>query len=108
MRVIFQRYNNRRTTFTGTVIRAGTKRSDGYIKPTLLIRNVTDSTGRITADHIWMDITHDFFALWLQPGDIVRFDARVKPYKKGNGSIDYELNHQTKLIKIISTERETP
>jgi len=72
-----------RGTFTGTFIRFGSKA--GYRGPesTLLLGDVRDTEDRAMTDHLWFNLTKGFDALDLQPGDRVRFDARVKMYLKG-------------------------
>jgi hypothetical protein len=103
-----------RGTFTGTVVRFGSKTSYGYTVRTLLLVNVRDLTDNPITDHLWFNLTKGFAALNLLPGDVVQFDARVKPYTKGYQGHredvfdcpvqqDYKLSHPTKLKKLAKT-----
>ncbi len=58
-------------------------------------------------DHLWFNLTKAFAALSLEMGDIVQFEARVKPYLKGYVSrdhhlqeIDYRLDRPTRVKKV--------
>ena len=63
-------------------------------------------------DHLWFNNTKAFQAVNLEAGDVVEFDARVKPYEKGYKgrreyvdkpiTIDYKLSWPTKVEKITS------
>lgn len=107
-----------RATFTGTYIRTGSKASYKYTAPTLLLQNVKDSTGKVVTDHLWCNFTKGFAALGLKYGDLVQFDARVKPYTKGYQGrrddvydkpveLDYKLSHPTKLSKVGVSDMRT-
>jgi hypothetical protein len=112
MRKSLEKINEVRSTFIGTFSRSGVKSSFGYTKPTLLLVDVRDqSTGEIVTDHLWFNLTKGFEALNLSSGDVVQFDARVKPYQKGylgrrddvwdkEPEIDYKLSHPTKIKKV--------
>jgi hypothetical protein len=76
-----------------------------------LLKDVKDAaTGVIMTDHLWFNLTKGFAALGpLEPGAIVEFDARVKPYQKGcvnwrqgidERMIDYKLSHPTKIRRV--------
>jgi hypothetical protein len=103
--------NEVRCTFTGTFVRIGTKSSFGYPKQTLLLADVKNSDDKVVTDHTWLNFTKGFAALDLNPGDVVRFDARVKKYRKGYlgyrddvydkpVETDYKLSHPTRLQKL--------
>ena len=99
-----------RGQFTGTFVRIGTKSSYGYLKHTLLLKDVTDKAGKVVTDHLWFNLTKGFAALGLTPGDVVQFEARVRPYEKGYRGYrddvdkpietDYKLSHPTRLRKV--------
>jgi hypothetical protein len=100
-----------RGSFTGTFERIGVKTSFGYTKKTVLLKDIKDSRGTLVADHLWFNLTKGFEALGLQPGDSVRFDARVKEYIKGYRGrrddvfgkpieVDYKLSHPTRIGKV--------
>ena len=73
-----------RGTFRGTVHRFGTKPGwKGRELRTILLVEVTDDTGAVVADHLWVNDTKALAALALQPGEVVEFQARVTVYTKG-------------------------
>lgn len=114
MRKELQKMKDERATFTATFERNGMKRDYGRDKPTILLNNVCDTTGKQVTDHIWFDLTKGFAALDLQPGDRIRFDARVKKYQKGyqghridvmrSVEYDYKLSYPTKIVKITDID----
>ena len=67
---------------------------------------------RVVTDHLWFNDTKGFRGLGeLIEGDIIQFDARVRPYVKGYVSprryidereLDYRLSHPTKMKKLHS------
>lgn len=116
MRSELKKINQVRGRFTGVVDRSGTKKSFGYIKPTILFTQIKDSAGNIVTDHLWFNLTKGFDSLELQQGDLVEFDARVKRYEKGyrgyrddidrSVETDYKLSHPTKIVKIVIAEEK--
>ena len=111
--------NGIRATFSGIVERYGTKSSYGHPKPTLLLKDIKDGGGMIVTEHLWFNLTQGFAKLGLQPGDAVKFDARVKPYIKGYRGYrddvydkpieeDYKLSHPTNLRKMIIPDVQLP
>src|SRR5690554_2493377 len=70
--------NGERMSFTGTIGRYGGKGGGKY---TILMVDVRHLDGRLATDHVWFNLTKGFKDLRLQPGERVRFDARVKPYQ---------------------------
>lgn len=100
-----------RATFRAVFVRFGEKTSYGYTKKTLLFQDVRDSHDRVMTDHLWFTAGKWSELVDLGPGDVVQFEARVTPYKKGYRggrddydlpppSIDYRLSHPTKVKKI--------
>lgn len=110
MRKELQKIKEIRASFTGTFERIGTKSSFGYLKQTVLLKDIKDSAGKIVADHLWFNLTKGFASLGLSQGDTVTFDARVKKYEKGYKGYredvykpietDYKLSHPTRLAKL--------
>lgn len=111
MRKDLKKIEEVRCTFMGVFAQVGTKISFGHTKQTLLLTEVKDAHGKIVTDHLWFNFTKGFAALGLAPGDIVRFDARVKRYTKGYRGYqddvydspietDYKLSHPTRLEKV--------
>jgi len=117
MRKKLKQINGERRTFRGTFECFGTKNGwKGEIVPTVLLVNITTPDGELLADHLWFNLTKQFKALDLQPGDMIEFDARVKPYTKGYFGrredvykpieTDYKLSHPTK-VRLISRKAAT-
>lgn len=110
MRKQLKKIENVRSTFTGTFERYGLK--SGFMSPTvtLLLKDVRDDAGKIVTDHLWFNKTKGMENLGeLVEGQVIKFDARVKPYVKGyvnnkygidNRTLDYKLSHPTKLSII--------
>lgn len=73
-----------RRRFKGVFVRVGKKRGWKAPLTTLLLSDIVDvKTGKSVADHLWFTMGKRFGTLSLQPGDIVKFDARVTEYVKG-------------------------
>jgi hypothetical protein len=106
--------NEERKRFTGIFVRFGKKSGwKGRSEDTLMLRDICDATTqqRVT-DHLWFNVTKEFDALNLKPGQSVEFDARSKQYTKGyvnklgsvdNRKYDYKLSHPTKVAKVSKT-----
>lgn len=103
-----------RERFRGTFNRYSLKSSyKGLPKETILLADVQTIQGQHVTDHLWFNHTKGFRALgMLYPGDIIAFDARVRPYAKGYVSrdedrreIDYKLSHPTKLVILGKAAR---
>ena len=110
MREKLKERNHSRERFKGQFQKFGIKSSyRGPPKQTILFLDIKNSQGEIVTDHLWFNYTKGFKNLGeLHPGDIIAFDARVRPYVKcyvgrgeDNREIDYKLSHPTK-IKFIS------
>jgi hypothetical protein len=111
MRKELKKMDDQRDVFTGIFKKYGIK--SNYKAPstdTLLLVNIRDGQGAFITDHLWFNLTKGFEKLGaLKEGDQVRFEARVKKYKKGyinrkigvdQSSLDYKLSHPTKMVKI--------
>jgi hypothetical protein len=93
-------------------------KSTFFKEKTLLFVDVRLSTGTIVTDHIWFSMTKGFNALGtLEAGDVVSFEARVKPYTKGRRhwdeddqfgfEIDYKLSFPTNIKRVFISQDET-
>ena len=111
MRVKLKEKNHERGTFTGTFQKFGSKNSFGYTKQTILLTDICDSDEIKVADHLWFTMGKQFAQLKLQTGDKVKFNARIKSYRKGYKGyredvfgkpiqVDYKLSHPTKMEKL--------
>ncbi|RGP36935.1 hypothetical protein [Pseudotabrizicola alkalilacus] len=97
-----------RFAVTATVERFGSK--SGYKGPveTILLTCVKDADGKPLTDHIWLARGKQWMA--INPGDRVRFTARVDSYVRGyqgrrydvpvSQEIDYKLTRPTKVSVI--------
>lgn len=102
MRARLQTLEERRQIFTGSFERVGYKpryRGSASIM-TVLIKDVRNENGKFLTAHAWLNYTKRLQELNLSWGDRIEFQARVKEYRKGNGSIDYRLSHPTRVRKI--------
>lgn len=107
MREKLEVIDGQRMTFTGLLKRYGGKGGGKY---TILMTDVRHLDGRLATDHVWFNLTKGFKELRLDPGERVRFDARVKPYTKGYKGTrkaidkpikdDYKLSHPTKISRV--------
>jgi hypothetical protein len=106
---------NVRATFTATFIRFGSKHQhQGTTATTLLFQEIKNDAGITVADHLWFTMTRGFEDCRLQPGDRIRFEARIKSYSKGyrgfqkalqtKTNYDYKLSHPTRIIKLNSMD----
>lgn len=98
--------SEKRHVFYGTFARYGIK--DGYKCPlkTVLLVDVKDENKKIITTHLWFNLTKSFKNLEMQPGDLVMFNGRVKPYMKGYRGkrtdvfapieMDYQIEYPTK------------
>lgn len=112
MRTKLRKINNIRSKFSGTFVRYGKKTFGVHETTTLLFHHITAlDTGHFMADHIWFNMTVGFEALGeLKPGDVIKFEARVKRYVKGYKGyrddvedrpieVDYKLSFPTKVSR---------
>ena len=111
MRKELKKMDTQREVFTGVFSKYGIKSNyKGPSTDTLLLMNIRDEAGAIVTDHLWFNLTKGFEKLGsLKKGDRIRFEARVKRYKKGyvnrkigidQQSFDYKLSHPTKMEKM--------
>ncbi len=114
MRETFAQAEGRRGLFTATFKRFGQKWGWKYPIKTVLLVNVSDQSGKVTADHIWFTCGKQFKALDLKPGDKIEFVGRITAYEKGyKGNrdddyfddrppieTDYRISFPTKIRKL--------
>jgi hypothetical protein len=116
MRKKLEKMEDIRTIFKGVFVRYGTKNGYKGVVRTVLLKDISDSSGRILSDHLWFTLTLGFDKLgYLTGGEKIEFCARVKEYEKGYKghdwersmesplSIDYKLSHPTK-VRIVGDE----
>lgn len=83
MREILQTLDGQRLTFVATFNRYGAHRIFGDVcEQTVLLADVATLDGLKCTDHLWMACGARFDRFELKPGDVLMFDARVKPYHK--------------------------
>ena len=102
MRKELSKMEDERGSFIGTFKRYGTKTNyKGFPEKTILLVNIKSSSGKVVSDHLWFNFTKQFEKLGdLKDGDIVRFDARVKPYVKGYVNFREEIDHRELDYKV--------
>ena len=57
--------------------------------------------GKPITDHVWMNCGRRFYGLLPQRFQWLQFEARVKIYKRKDGSTDYKLSYPSK-VSIVS------
>ena len=116
MRDNFAKASGQRGTFTATFKRFGMKKGFKFPIKTVLLVDIKDNSGKVTADHLWFTCGKQFKALNLIEGDRLQFVGRITPYEKGykgNREVefddrppietDYRISFPTQ-IKNISRE----
>ena len=111
MRAALKKIEEQREAFIGVFSKYGLKTNyRGSSTETLLLLQIRDQSGDFVCDHLWFNLTKGFAELGtLKQGDRIRFQARVKKYKKGyvnrqagidQSKFDYKLSHPTKIEKL--------
>lgn len=73
--------DGKRRVFTGTFKRIG-KKHGSKSGATLLLVDIKNNRGDIVCDHLWINYTKGIAKLdSLFPGDVLKFNARIKSYK---------------------------
>jgi hypothetical protein len=126
MRDNFAQAEGRRGTFTATFKRFGSKRGFKWPIKTVLLTNVSDNSGKVTADHLWFTCGKQFSRLNLIEGDRVQFVGRITSYQKGYAgycegdyedrapvSTDYKISFPTQVRNLskqnfIAATQELP
>lgn len=112
VRTKLERIDDERDSFYGVFKRCG-RASNG--KLTVLMTDIRNKHGNLVADHIWFNLTKGFKDIgFMSPGEMLRFDARVRQYEKGykgqkdevlarNGGIkqDYKLSHPSQIKRYL-------
>jgi hypothetical protein len=71
---------------------------NGYHQPTILLTDIRDvRTGERLTDHMWFK--KGVWSMYIRPGDVISFDARVGQYVKGSGKRDFRMQRPTKVVK---------
>jgi len=118
MREGLMAFDGQRLAVTAMVERFGCRaRFSDVFEETLLLRNVRTIDGVLLADHLWLFMGARFGAVDPQPGDVLCFTARVRPYVKHklvsrrNGrlqrirhTLDYGLNYPTRVSKLAMAQ----
>jgi len=118
MREDLKKANGKRKRFTGTFVRFGIKHNfRGLATRTVLITDIVcKKDPSIKCDHMWFNLTKEFYKANLKEGDTVQFEARVKPYWKGYRGYkeedqedhpiekDYKLNYP-KGVKVVKKRK---
>ncbi|MDD4454380.1 MAG: hypothetical protein PHI67_03570 [Candidatus Methanomethylophilaceae archaeon] len=118
MRTNLQGLAGRRVTLTAVFWQYGTYRGNGCSGKSILLRQVRDLSGRLLADHAWINYTAGFDAAGeFRRGDAVRFTATVDEYIKGYRgtkiddrlarppAVDYRLKFPRRVEKTGRNER---
>lgn len=111
MRKQLEKQNNIRLSFIGIFERFGIKTNyHGFPEKTILLKNIKNIKNKIVCDHLWFNHTKQFQSLGdIKQGVAIKFDARIKKYKKGyvnyhkfinEQTFDYKLSHPTKISII--------
>lgn len=98
MRRKLQAVEGQRLTFIGAFERLGVKAGYNSQDLTVLLKDVRRASGEMMTDHQWFNYTKGFQVLRLEKGDLVQFDARSMPYRRGKN--DYQLDRPTKIKKL--------
>lgn len=107
-----------RHTFYGTFARYGVKSGyRSYVKTVLLV-DIKNENKKVLTTHLWFNLTKGFEKLEMQPGDLIMFKGRIKPYVKGYMGrrndifapieMDYLIQYPTqiKIVKRKNKERK--
>lgn len=113
VRTKLKRIDDVRDSFYGKFERFG-RATDGQL--TLLITDIHNKHGNIIADHVWFKRTKGFKDLgFIEPGEYIRFDARIKAYEKGykgqddrilktkgnDIKTDYKFSHPSQVKRFL-------
>lgn len=118
MREQLKELNGVRQSFSATFVRFGSKPAfKGPPIKTALFYDITDATGKVLTDHVWMVVGKQIAELDLQPGDEIAYTARVTEYWRGYKgrredddlppiTKDYRLSFPTQFKKIVKTTEQ--
>lgn len=118
MREALAARNGQRLQVQATVVRLSMRIGWGVVRePTILLGPVATVDGEPLCDHLWMPVGRRLAALDLQPGDMVRFSARVATYRRGlyrlpgeaaQFTIDYGLSYPTRCTVVARAPEPVP
>lgn len=110
MREELERREGERDLYLARIERYGTKRGVYGSVETILLRDVTDASGEIVADHLWLTVGAGLRQLAARAGEFIEFRATASAYRKGYRgnrdidapapSIDYKLANARKLRRL--------
>ena len=91
--------DGKKHTFLATMERYGSfiNRVTGEKTRTILLKNVTDTKGKVLTDHVWVREDSYLRKSSLTAGKLYAFEARIGTYDRGRTSRDFRL---TKIRKI--------
>jgi hypothetical protein len=97
-----------------TVLRFGARPGwTGAKQRTVLLGQLTSTDGAPLCDHLWLVVGSRLAALDLQPGDVLAFSGRVRPYQR-RGTVaaadpeqrtDYALAYPTRCTVVARAEQ---
>jgi hypothetical protein len=100
-----------------TVLRRSTRPGwAGAKQPTVLLGEVRSTDGALLADHLWLVVGRRLGAINPQPGDLLAFSGRVRPYLHRHsrstgevipGSEDFTLAFPSRCI-VLSRAPQAP
>ncbi|MCR5238107.1 MAG: hypothetical protein K6E34_13000 [Lachnospiraceae bacterium] len=93
--------DGKKHTFLATMERYGSfiDRTTGEKTRTILLKNITDTAGKILTDHVWVREDSYLRNATLAAGKLYSFEAKVGTYDRGRTARDYRL---TKIRKIAT------
>jgi hypothetical protein len=99
-RMLGQRHTFRATFLTfGKAITPG-----GRIVRYMLLQDILDNKGRFVTQHMWMPLrAHEYVAVPIRRGDMIKFSAEVNMYCKGSlkhRRVDYGLVRPRDVVRV--------
>ena len=109
MRENLKKMKGKRKTFKGVFVRFGTKNGyKGYKQTTVLLKEIISIGNKdICCDHLWFNLTKEFYKLALRTGDVIQFEARVREYHKGYRGYDKERQLEKPIEKDYKLSNPT-
>lgn len=95
MRKNLQILHNKKIRVRGKVHRFGKKPPN---VTTICLTDIYDMENHFLTSHVW--ISQGKRVEDLQVGDIVEFNAIVKPYRKANKTYDFRLSYPSQIEKV--------
>ena len=106
MRVYLRRYLHQTIEIRATVTSAGINRKNKNQMCLVLTNLKHNIFGDYLCDHAWIRVGKNMFKEQreINRGDVIRFCAKIRQYKKKNGGIDYGLFYPSR-IRIVNRDR---